>query len=137
MSRRAQILKYIGLLSFLSATGFLLHLPSELAVSLAIPPDSTEYAMGLANLFGHGVFGFTLNGEWYPSRYAPWFSLFRRRIFSQVVQYCLSIGLFSFLPLLFLCFRTRWQKSQELGAGLLCVRSFRSSCQTLFFIAGW
>jgi hypothetical protein len=66
----------IGWLVFLLVAGFLLHLPSELGMSLAIPPDSNEYAIGLANLFEHGKFGFTLNGEWYPSRYAPWFSLF-------------------------------------------------------------
>ncbi len=65
----------IGWLVFLLVAGFLLHLPSELGMSLAIPPDSNEYAIGLANLFEHGKFGFTLNGEWYPSRYAPWFSL--------------------------------------------------------------
>lgn len=60
---------------FLLVAGFLIHLPSELGASLAIPPDSNEYSIGLANLIEHGKFGFTLNGEWYPSRYAPWFSL--------------------------------------------------------------
>ena len=66
----------IGWIVFLLVAGFLLHLPSEIGMSLAIPPDSNEYAIGLANLFEHGKFGFTLNGDWYPSRYAPWFSLF-------------------------------------------------------------
>ncbi len=61
---------------FLFIAGFLLHLPSEIGASFAIPPDSSEYAISLSNLFHHGIFGFTLNGEWYPSRYAPWFSLF-------------------------------------------------------------
>lgn len=60
---------------FLLVAGFFIHLPSELGSSLAIPPDSNEYSICLANLFEHGKFGFTLNGEWYPSRYAPWFSL--------------------------------------------------------------
>lgn len=54
---------------------FFIYLPSELGAALTIPPDSSEYAISLANFFEHGRFGFTLNGEWYPSRYAPWFSL--------------------------------------------------------------
>ena len=54
---------------------FLIYLPSELGMSLLIAPDASEYSICLANLFEHGRFGFTLNGEWYPSRYAPWFSL--------------------------------------------------------------
>ncbi len=62
-------------LVFLLCAAFLIYLPSELGASLAIPPDSSEYSICLANLFEHGRFGFTLNGEWYPSRYAPWFSL--------------------------------------------------------------
>ena len=70
-----RVLKRVAFVAFLALAGFLLHLPSELGVSLAIPPDSTEYSIGLANLFEHGRFGFTLNGEWFPSRYAPWFSL--------------------------------------------------------------
>ena len=72
---RLKALRILGVIAFLLTVGFLLHLPSELGASLAIPPDSNEYALGLANLFEHGKFGFTLNGEWYPSRYAPWFSL--------------------------------------------------------------
>lgn len=64
------------LFGLLAIAAFLIYLPSELGMSLAIPPDSNEYAIGLSNLFTHGKFGFTLNGEWYPSRYAPWFSLF-------------------------------------------------------------
>ena len=66
----------LALLVLVAVAGFLLHLPSELGMSLAIPPDSNEYAIGLAGLFEHGTFGFSLNGEWHPSRYAPWFSLF-------------------------------------------------------------
>ena len=54
---------------------YLLYLPSELGMSLLIAPDASEYSICLVNLFEHGRFGFTLNGEWYPSRYAPWFSL--------------------------------------------------------------
>ncbi len=74
-SDRRILLLRLALLAFLVFAGFLLHLPSELGASLAIPPDSTEYSIGLANLFSHGKFGFTLNGEWFPSRYAPWFPL--------------------------------------------------------------
>lgn len=59
----------------LASAAFLIYLPSELGSALTIPPDSSEYSICLANLFEHGRFGFTLNGEWYPSRYAPWFSL--------------------------------------------------------------
>lgn len=70
--RRFGALVCIGLL-LLSA--FLIYLPSELGEALTIPPDSSEYSISLVNLFEHGRFGFTLNGEWYPSRYAPWFSL--------------------------------------------------------------
>ena len=70
------VLQWLAVFAFFAIAGFLLYLPSELGASLAIPPDSTEYSIGLANLFEHGRFGFTLNGEWYPSRYAPWFSLF-------------------------------------------------------------
>ena len=70
--RILRVLFYIGLLS---TAAFLLYLPSELGAALTIPPDSSEYSICLANLFEHGRFGFTLNGEWYPSRYAPWFSL--------------------------------------------------------------
>lgn len=65
----------ICLLVLLSVSAFLLYLPSEIGTSLTIPPDSSEYAISLDNLFRHGSFGFTLNGIWYPSRYAPWFSL--------------------------------------------------------------
>ena len=54
---------------------FLIYLPAEIGVALTIPPDSSEYSICLVNLFEHGRFGFTLNGEWYPSRYSPWFSL--------------------------------------------------------------
>ena len=54
---------------------FLIYLPPDLSVSLTIPPDSSEYSIGLVNFFRHGRFGFTLNGQWYPSRYPPWFSL--------------------------------------------------------------
>ena len=61
-----------GLLLF---SAFLIYLPSELGAALTIPPDSSEYSICLVNLFDHGRFGFTLNGAWYPSRYAPWFSL--------------------------------------------------------------
>ena len=75
VSDRGRILKRMIFLAFLVVAGFLLHLPSELGASLAIPPDSTEYSIGLVNLFEHGKFGFTLNGEWFPSRYSPWFSL--------------------------------------------------------------
>jgi len=64
----------LGILGLL-CVGFLLYLPSELGMSLAIPPDSSEYAVSLTNLLAHGTFGFTLNGTWYPSRYAPWFSI--------------------------------------------------------------
>ena len=74
---KVEIMKYrIVFFVFLLIAGFLLHLPSGLGVSLSIPPDSTEYAICLANLFEHGKFGFTINGEWFPSRYAPWFSIF-------------------------------------------------------------
>ena len=59
----------------LLAAGFLLYLPSDLSVSLTIPPDSSEYSIGLVNLLEHGRFGFTLNGLWYPSMYPPWFSV--------------------------------------------------------------
>ena len=76
MRSKLRMSKSLSVLAFLLVAGFLLHLPSELGVSLSIPPDSQEYSFGLANLFEHGKFGFTLNGEWYPSRYAPWFSLF-------------------------------------------------------------
>lgn len=55
---------------------YLLYLPFELGMSLLIAPDASEYSICLANLFEHGRFGFTLNSDWYPSRYAPWFSLF-------------------------------------------------------------
>ena len=72
---RKEMLKRLAVLAFLAISGFFLYLPSELGVSLAIPPDSTEYSICLANLFRYGKFGFTLNGEWFPSRYAPWFSL--------------------------------------------------------------
>ena len=71
-----KILGRISCLGLLFLAAFLVHLPSELCVSLAIPPDSSEYSVCLSNLFEHGKFGFTLNGEWYPSRYSPWFSLF-------------------------------------------------------------
>ncbi len=63
---------YVGLLSL---AAFCIYLPPELGAALTIPPDSSEYSICLANLFEHGRFGFTLNGEWYPSRYAPWFPL--------------------------------------------------------------
>ncbi len=59
----------------LAIAAFLIYLPSELGAALTIPPDSSEYSICLANLLEHGRFGFTLNGEWYPSRYSPWFSL--------------------------------------------------------------
>ena len=59
----------------LALAAFLIYLPSELGAALTIPPDSSEYSICLANLFEYGRFGFTLNGEWHPSRYAPWFSL--------------------------------------------------------------
>ena len=62
-------------LSLLLLAAFLIYLPSEIGSALTIPPDSSEYSICLANLFEHGFFGFTLNGEWFPSRYAPWFSL--------------------------------------------------------------
>ncbi len=55
---------------------FFIYLPAELGAAMTIPPDSTEYSICLANFLEHGRFGFTLNGEWYPSRYTPWFSLF-------------------------------------------------------------
>ena len=61
--------------AFVLLAAFLIYLPSELGAALTIPPDSSEYSICLANLFEYGRFGFTLNGEWYPSRYAPWFSL--------------------------------------------------------------
>lgn len=64
-----------GIVIGLAIAAFLLYLPSETAASLTIPPDSSEYAISLSNLLEHGKFGFTLNGEWHPSRYAPWFSL--------------------------------------------------------------
>lgn len=59
----------------LSLSGYFLYLPSETGAALLIPPDSSEYAIGLVNLFEHGTFGITLNGEWYPCRYSPWFSI--------------------------------------------------------------
>jgi len=59
----------------LAIAAFLIYLPSQLGAALTIPPDSSEYSICLANLLEHGRFGFTLNGEWYPSRYSPWFSL--------------------------------------------------------------
>lgn len=60
---------------FLAVAAFLLYLPPELCGALAITPDSTEYSVCLANFFEKGTFGFTINGQMYPSRYAPWFSL--------------------------------------------------------------
>ncbi len=60
----------------LALAAFFIYLPSELGAAMTIPPDSSEYSICLANLLEHGRFGFTLNGEWYPSRYTPWFSLF-------------------------------------------------------------
>ena len=66
--------KVLGVV-LLSFAGFLIYLPSELGVALSVPPDSSEYSICLANLFEYGRFGFTLNGEWYPSRYTPFFSL--------------------------------------------------------------
>jgi len=62
--------------AFLSAAAYLLFTPPETVMALTVPPDSSEYCVGLVNLFDHGVFGLTLNGVWYPSRYSPWFSLF-------------------------------------------------------------
>ena len=59
----------------LSLAAFFIYLPYEIGAALTIPPDSSEYAIGLSNLLEHGRFGITLNGEWYPSRYSPWFSL--------------------------------------------------------------
>ena len=72
LSVRMKLLVGIGLLL---AAAFLIYLPFELGAALTIPPDSSEYSICLGNLFEHGRFGFTLNGTWYPSRYAPWFSL--------------------------------------------------------------
>lgn len=72
--RCADLLR-IGLCLCLALAAFLLYLPSEIGAALTIPPDSSEYSIGLANLFEHGRFGFTLNGKWFPSRYSPWFSL--------------------------------------------------------------
>ena len=74
---RAGRLKFshLILVACLFSAAFLLYLPSELGAALTIPPDSSEYSICLVNLFEHGKFGFTLNGEWYPSRYSPWFSL--------------------------------------------------------------
>ena len=63
------------LCGMLLLAAFLIYLPSDLGMSLLIAPDASEYSICLANLFEHRRFGFTLNGEWYPSRYAPWFSL--------------------------------------------------------------
>ena len=64
------------LLVLLMLAAFLIYLPPESGIALTIQPDSSEYSICLSNLFEHGRFGFTLNGEWYPSRYTPWFSLF-------------------------------------------------------------
>lgn len=66
---------WLALFVLLLIASFLVYIPSDLCVSLSIPPDSSEYSIGLVNLFEHGKFGFTLNGQWYPSRYPPWFSL--------------------------------------------------------------
>ena len=74
-TKSANILRWLFCVSFLALAAFLIYLPSELGATLTIPPDSSEYSICLANLFEHGRFGFTLNGTWYPSRYAPWFSL--------------------------------------------------------------
>lgn len=61
--------------ALLLVASFLIYLPFEIGASLTIPPDSSEYMVSLSNFFNHGIFGFTLNGAWYPSRYSPWFSL--------------------------------------------------------------
>ena len=74
-SRGANVLRWLFYASLLALAAFLVYLPPELGAALTVPPDSSEYSICLANLFEHGRFGFTLNGTWYPSRYAPWFSL--------------------------------------------------------------
>ena len=75
LAKGRNVLRWLFCVSLLGLAAFLIYLPSELGAALTIPPDSSEYSICLANFFGHGRFGFVLNGTWYPSRYAPWFSL--------------------------------------------------------------
>lgn len=46
------------------------------ASNLEIVPDSVEYAAGAFRIVNNGTFDIILNGQSYPSRYTPWFSLF-------------------------------------------------------------
>lgn len=46
------------------------------ASSFKIEPDSTEYAVGAAQLARHGNYELTIDGQKLPPRYPPWFAAF-------------------------------------------------------------
>lgn len=46
------------------------------ASNLDVIPDAVEYAFGAFRIVNNGTFDIILNGQSYPSRYPPWFSLF-------------------------------------------------------------
>ena len=58
----------------MSATVFLFK-TSYNASDLSIVPDSVEYAIGANNIVTSGEYTILLNGEKFPPRYPPWFSL--------------------------------------------------------------
>jgi hypothetical protein len=70
-----QIAAVLAIVAAIVGACWCLYLPPHSGIFGITVPDSLENLLCTANFLKEGRYGFYLNGEFFPSRYLPWFSL--------------------------------------------------------------